>query len=260
MKLLVECNVFKENEINILKACKALRVDCCMWNSVNSYPPYKDYDNKVFFYGSLITAHRLKKSGYRYQIWLNESFDYNYWGGHLFDHILNKNFRILPYGAIKNSTNTDRMFIKSNSCMKRVVGDVRTIQDLKHENLSPEDMLILASEKKIGKEYRVIIGATDQEFNEDSGPIFTIVDNSEYGWENETLDGKLDKKTIDNIESILYSNYSFHPYPMWVMDITNYMGETKIIEVNSLNTSGWYNCNCEKVISEILRVCKEDVL
>lgn len=262
MKILIEAGIFPENEGNLIRACKSLRVDCALWNPIG-YPPYKESDNKVFFIGSIMRANMLKNSKYRYQIWTGDSFDYGNWAGHLYSNILNDNFRILPYGAIKESTNQDKMFIKSNSSSKLVVGDCLTIRELNslYPQLRLADLLVLSSPKKLSNEYRFIISATDDEFNNDDGrgPLFSIIDNSSYNWDG-SPHHKAPQKVIDGVLNILKTNKTFHPYPMWTLDVTLYNDEVKIIEVNSLNCSGLYTINCELLIQEIVRICNKDVL
>lgn len=259
IKLLIENAIFPENESALIKAAKSLQIDCCVWNSKLSYPPYKNYDNRVFFYGSVLTAAKLKRNDYHYQIWYGDPFSYGTWAGHLFAHILNDNFRILPYGALKNSKNIDPLFIKSNSPAKSVCGDVQTIAQLKALNpsLEPSELLVVASTKQLGPEYRFIVSASDEEYGADSGPKYTIVDHSSYGWDDEPYT-KAPPKMVDDLADILSTNF-FHPYPMWSIDLTQYGGSTKIVELNALSTCGLYGCDPELVLKEIVRTCEADI-
>lgn len=261
MKILIEANIFPENERAIIRACKALKVDCALWNPIG-YPPYKESDNQVFFIGSIMRANMLKNSKYRYQIWSGPSFDYHEWAGHLYAHSLNDNFRILPYGAIKGSTNQDKIFIKSNSSSKLVTGDIMTIQDLStnYPQLRLADLLVLSSPKTIGTEYRFVVSSSDEEFNNDDGrgPLFTIVDNSSYNWDGSPYQ-KAPPHIVEGVKKILSTNKTFHPYPMWTLDITEYNNEVKIVEVNSLSCSGLYGIDVSLVIQEVCRVCQKDI-
>jgi hypothetical protein len=47
---------------------------------------------------------------------------------------------------------------------------------------------------------------------------------------------------------------------MWVIDVTLLGGSLKVVECNSLNTSGLYGCDIKSIVEHILVVGQEEVI
>ena len=43
----------------------------------------------------------------------------------------------------------------------------------------------------------------------------------------------------------------------YVLDICEYKDELKVVEVNSLLTSGWYECDIDKIVKSIIRTVEK---
>lgn len=255
MKVLIESGIFPDEQDAITKACKALKIDYSTW-SASSFPPYSENDNKVFFYGSILTASKLKKSKYRYQIWLGQEFDYSYFGASLCGDLLNSRFALMPFGAVRHHLrnqedldDNDKAFIRSNSGKKLFGGGVFTMKEFMSSNplMNLDDLLVFASPKDIGKEYRCVVGGTEEEFGDKNLQIIT---HSSYGWNDEEY-SQMDKANLSKTMEILSRNDIYHPYPMWIMDICECPEGVKIVECNSINTSSWYGADVEKIIAEL---------
>lgn len=264
MKVLIESGIFPDEQDAITKACKALKIDYSTWSS-SSFPPYSENDNKVFFYGSILTASKLKKSKYRYQIWLGQEFDYSYFGASLCRDLLNSRFALMPFGAIKYHSkrqedldDNDKIFIRSNSGKKLFGGGLFTAKEFIMSNplMNLDDLLVFAEPKNIGKEYRCIVGGTEEEFGDKNLQIIT---HSSYGWNDEEYTA-MSETNLSKTMEILSRNDIYHPYPMWVMDVVEFENSIKIVECNSINTSGWYGCNVEKIIAELDSLIRTQVI
>lgn len=259
MKVLIENNIFREEMVNLIGVLKNLKIDYCIWDSRNSYPPYKDTDNKVFFYGSIQTAARLKKSGYRYQIWLGPEFDYSYFGAYFDKKLLNNDFYILPLNIIANF-NFISYFLRSNSGFKIMNGGVYTQETLKPyvSELPKTELVVVSVPKTVGPEYRLLISATSEEFSD--GAPYNIVDITQYNGEPNNYNLSILKEYVQS--NILDPNLGYHPYPMWVLDIMVRSYENmdiKVVETNSINTSGLYDIDYSKFLVELQRLFREDV-
>ena len=244
MKILIEDSIFPEEQDSISKACKALKIDYATWSS-SSFPPYKEDDNKVFFYGSILTASKLKKSKYRYQIWLGQEFDYSYFGASLCGDLLNDLFGLVPFGVLKHHLKNrdslnekEKMFIRSNSGKKLFGGGLFTEKEFVSSNplMNLDDLLVFAEAKNIGKEYRCVVGGTEEEFGDKNLQIIT---HSSYGWDDQEYT-QMSETDLSKTKEVLSHNDIYHPYPMWIMDVVEFKNSIKIVECNSINTSGWY--------------------
>lgn len=255
MKVLIEQGVFSEDEeVRTVEALRKLKIDHSLWSGKESRPPYEK-DNKVFFYGSCITARNLQLCKYPFQIWIDNKFDYSYFHPRL-NNLLNEEIVILPYGSAVRQTggaddeSSEPLWIRSNSGLKLWGGGVFTQKEFLNEKpLFPEDLLVFSDPKELGPEYRCVI-------HKDDNDVFSIVTNSKYIGDGE------DSLTVDEEDFVLkvLQSSDYAPFPMFTLDVTRTSAGPKIIEPNSLNCSGLYNCDLEKVFSTLKEVIKTNVL
>ncbi len=262
MKVLIESGIFPEEQDAITKACKALKIDYSTWAS-SSFPPYKEDDNQVFFYGSIITALKLKKSRYRYQIWLGEEFNYSYFGASLCSDMLNDKFVLMPFGVVKynlkdqDNLSDDKIFIRSNSGNKVFGGGLFSEKEFADSRplMCLDELLVFAEARNIGEEYRCIVAGTEEEFGDKN---LQIVTHSTYGVNAKY--SQMSEIDLSKTKELLSHNDIYHPYPMWVMDVCEVGTSIKIVECNSINTSGWYGCDVEKIIAELDSLIRTQVI
>jgi len=262
MKFLIEGGAFPEEEKQLIQVLTDMKIEFSVWNR-EGRPPYLSADNHVFFYGSIHTALDLMRVGARFQIWLGYEFDYSYFGAHL-DDMLNEDFLLIPYGILKkayeenqNPNLHNKMFFRSNSGYKKLQGGVYTATGLMGEanrvNLFKEDIIVAAEINEIEAEYRLVIRS---KYDEVTGLWANkIVTSSQYGADTCNT---LQQFTAAKIESDL-DTCTYHPYPLWVLDIAQMEGEFYQLEANSINTSGLYSCNIKAIIEEILKIEKEEI-
>lgn len=260
MKFLIEANIFPEDDAKLIAALKELRVEYALWNK-DGRPPYKSAENDVFFYGSIHSALALRRLS-RFQIWLGPEFDYTYFTAHLED-CLNQDIVTMPYGSMIREWNAllehnkeDKLFFRSNSGYKNFQGGLYTadefVGEAKRVNLFKEDLIIAADPKEIHSEHRLVIRS---QYDDVSGlwKHKVITDSCYIGSD------KLTKNDWRAIENDLDTS-SYHPYPLWILDIAVCGVDLKQIEANSINSSGLYNCDYKAIVNEILDIEKKEIV
>lgn len=263
MKFLIEGGAFPEEEKQLIQVLTDMKIEFSIWNK-EGRPPYLSADNHVFFYGSIHTALDLMRVGARFQIWLGHEFDYSYFGAHL-DDMLNDDFLLIPYGVInkayaenQNPNIHNKMFFRSNSGYKKLQGGVYTATGLIGEanrvNLFKEDIIVAAEVNEIEAEYRLVIRS---KYDDVTGLWANkVVTSSRYN--DELDDSGIPQYAIAKIESDL-DTCTYHPYPLWVLDVAQMYGKFYQLEANSINTSGLYNCNIKAIVEEVLKIEKEEI-
>ena len=262
MKVLIEAGVFPEEQEKLIAALTELRVEHSIW-SKEGRPPYKSADNHVFFYGSIATALQLKAVGARFQLWIGEAFDYTYFTAHLED-CLNQEIVALPYGSILREWNKeeidndrkDKLFFRSNSGYKKFQGGLYTASEFMGEadrvNLFKEDLIVAAEPQKIEEEYRAVIRS---QYDDTSGLwAHRVVTHSSY-----TGGCALNEAQAKSIEDDL-NTATYHPYPLWILDLATCDGRIFQLEANSINTSGLYTCDYVSIVKEILKIEEEEIV
>jgi len=261
MKFLIELNVFPENEENFSKILTDLKIDHCFWDG-ESNPPYEKNDNKVFFIGKIYTALKIKQLGYSYQVWLGPEFDYSYFGSHL-NNLLNDDFLMGTCSQINKIYLTDNsippnemVYIRSNSGYKRFQGDLYSrdifLMESKKHALPQEEILVLASEKEIAQEYRLVIKSKYDEISDLWE--YDVITYSQYEGEKRELTNGEVRNIIQDLETSTY-----RPYPLFILDVCICEEKIKILEANSINTSGYYTCNLQRIVESILKIEKEEI-
>lgn len=259
MKLLIELGAFPETQDALISACRDLKIEYTLWDH-KSYPPYKPNDNQVWFYGTIPTALNLKNAKYSYQIWLGKEFDFTYFTGHLNGATLNQIFAVVPFGHLPFIVQDEDIFIRSNSGYKVLGGGIDSVENVvKDANLFKEELVVLAEKQFIKEEYRCIVRASVNE--EKEGYVYDIIGSSLYIRHEEMVDstkGLSEKNSAVLLEMMGKSSYG--PYPLFIVDVALLInGQLKIIEANSINTSGLYGCDLKKMVETINSIIETEV-
>lgn len=263
MKFLIEANAFPENQEKLLDTLSDMRIENTIWNP-EGRPPYLAADNHVFFYGSITSALSLQRVGARFQIWLGKEFDYSYFGGHL-DNLLNEDHVLLSYGTILKQNKKygqmivpnkdDKMFFRSNSGYKQLQGGLYTASELLNEckrvNLFKEDIIVISDPQSINWEYRAVIRSHYDEISDLWD--HKVVTSCSYN------DGPpLSSKRVSQVEDELNTS-TYHPYPLWILDLAIVKDEIYQLEANSINTSGLYDLDLKAIIGEIVDIEAKEI-
>lgn len=262
MKFLIESNAFPEEEKEILRVLDEMRIEHTIWNP-EGRPPYLAADNHVFFIGTIKNALALQRVGARFQIWLGKEFDYSFFGSHL-NNLLNEDFILTTYGQLSRCvlTNEEALkdhgkdYLRSNSGYKVFQGGAYSAPvlavELHRANIFPEEILVAAKHKNISQEFRLVIRS---EYDDKSGLWCNrVVTHSSYPDYGDVLPQIMIKIIENDLDSATY-----HPYPLWVLDVCISDGELKQIEANSINTSGLYQCDFKAIVNEILDIEKKEI-
>lgn len=170
------------------------------------------------------------------------------------DILLNGEFFVTPWWYLYKNTEVffgafgERLFIRPDSGKKIFTGttfgvkfypiELAAIKTIPNTSITDDTFVIVSSEKEITYEYRLIV---------DKGKI---VSYSHYdGYEppaNQVPVGKFEE---------LVESFKF-PQETYVLDIALSKGKCKIVEANSLSSSGWYNCDFGKIVDMIMSKAK----
>lgn len=185
---------------------------------------------------------------------------FSHYACYYFDHLMNKDFEILPFGLIKKAWKENEpyscgvpTFIRPNVVTKIFAGQTFvTVEDLENINkleiVADETLCIIASNKKILEETRflvvnkkVITGSIYKQF----GKIYIKGDYSE--------------SAKNYLQSIL-DNTNWVPDTVFIADIALFQDmndcgyrpeEYGIIEFNSFSCAGLYDMNLDDVVKSV---------
>jgi hypothetical protein len=262
MKFLIELGIFPENEETFSKVLTSMKVDHSFWDG-QSNPPYDKKDNKVFFIGSIVTALKIKQLGYSYQVWLGPEFDYSFFGSHLVN-LLNNSFFLITHGQAmnvhKDLVGTERInqdFIRSNSGYKRFQGGLYSVDvymvESERQAIPREEIMVFAHKLEIAQEYRLVIRCKFDEISDLWE--YDLVTYSQYEGEKRELSNDEIKGIICDLQVSTY-----HPYPLFCLDVGLHKDAIKIIEANSINTSGYYDSDFRSMVENILEIEKKEII
>jgi len=228
MQWVIQKNIFWENEdelTNIL-GDRLIWVEYGIDGPIFSNSP----DCRYIFYGSHTLGRRLQKQGAI--CWLYDKvYDCSYYLSRFGGLALNYPHILIDYGSLPLLIDVigTSFFIKQDSGYKDFTGEVYSTSPM---NLFPEDLLLLAPIQKIGSEWRAVIS---------EGKLLTF---SQYG------DISSSENPTNFINSVLDEvKDRYDPAPMWTLDVCTVDEGFKVVEVNSLFSAGWYDCDIELIIN-----------
>lgn len=223
------------------------------------YFPFMDFnpdevfspDKLVIFYGSLNFASKIKnKAKWIPGVWgnLNKlkcSCYYNYYGNYL----LNDDYIMLPYGELKRKKNylfklfgdNDFIFVRPDSGFKTFTGDVVNYNNYEKEvdflgfyDVDASNIVVISSPKNIEEEYRficinkkIVTGCT-YKINKEKNEIASFPKEAEQF-----------AQEVAN---------TWQPESCFTIDIAKHEGKYKLLEINSFSSSGFYQCDVEKIV------------
>ena len=150
----------------------------------------------------------------------------------------------------------DEEFVRSNSGYKRFQGDLYSadlyIVETERLAIPKEEIMVFAEKKKIAQEYRLVIKA---KYDERSDLWeYDVVTYSQYEGDERELTNAEIRNIINDLETS-----TFRPYPLFILDVCISEEKVKIVESNSINTSGYYNCDFRRIVESILIIEKEEI-
>ena len=204
-----------------------------------------------------IQFHHSVESAFRYKKWPNLMWPFdNSWNKYDYKFLLNcegilnhdavfyKNIdELINYGDPKYFP----LWVRSNSGTKQFTGGVFTQAKLLEEknymdqNNLLDVELVTAIPKHLYQEYRFIfIG----------GKYISSSMYMDQGEKKETSDVS---DSLIRFATVWASNWGHNWNGTFVVDIVETANGRQVVEVNNLLTSGWYSCDIEKVVDEVIK-------
>ncbi len=256
-KWILQTNIFKEKAVDKI-------IDCFQKQKIpydlvkiipfdNKFPEgITEYDGPVILYGTTTLLRNISKCNKYYPgMWFNkETFKPSFWGNKIGDKWLNNESKVLRlYEVIDNFKSNESLFIRPNDDFKSFTGQVFYRDDfellyntIKKENtnfnINTSTEVTISPVKKIISEWRFII--IDK----------IVVSSSRYKYHNRLhISGNIkdiEEGALQLAEDIANNNWQISE--AYVLDICQVIDGFKVIEINCLNASGFYDCDIMNII------------
>jgi hypothetical protein len=245
---IVEHDIFPENEEKLV----SLLGDRIIWAKMTINGPEfsREPMRGSICYATHTMGRRLQTSHGAISWLYDHVYDCHYYLPHFQGFALNNPHIFVERGTLhmfldKVDIGETKFFIKENSGYKNFTGLTGTAKSLQHDldRVFDDELLMLAPAKQIGAEWRYVI-TTDPLGDE----VHQILTSSPYG------ELKSSSDPTEFVQNVLRtpSVRSYDSAPAWVIDICELPdGEFAVVEVNSLLSAGWYDCDVEKIVNFI---------
>ena len=248
---IIERDIFPENEEKLV----SLLGDRITWakTTINGPEFSREPVEGSICYATHTMGRRLQAS-HKAICWLYEEFyDCHYYLPHFQGFALNNPHIFVERGTIHmlldalNAGET-KFFIKENSGYKNFTGLTGTVKSILPEldRVFDTEMLLLSPAKQIGAEWRYVITT-----NPLGDEVHQILTSSPYGELKSSADPTDFVRTVLNDPRVR----SYDSAPMWTLDICElHGGEFAVVEVNSLLSAGWYDCDVGLIVETIDKI------
>jgi hypothetical protein len=196
----------------------------------------------TMFYGSTLLPKLISGMNFKPGIFWNESWWDLYENTKTIPVMLNQNIESLTFGDLFSRWIDEPKFIKSQK-VKTITGQVIEIEEKdqwieEHQYLDLNDTVYLCPIHKIEREWRFWIL---------NGKLITGSLYKKFGCR--MTREPIDSKIWDYVQNCLVQ---YTPSNNIVMDVAQFEnGDLKIIEFNSINSSGFYNADIKKIVETL---------
>lgn len=187
-----------------------------------------------------------------------QNLNVNEYYPHFEKFLLNSDYMLMPFGSIDNNPQrfldmfAGEFFIRPVSSRKIFVGQVLNSDNILFElsslkqlsSVMSDTICVISSAKKFEKEFRFFVGAGE------------IMSFSSYSWKDEPYTYDAPPEMVSTVEII--ANNSWTPDIAFVADMTMYNGIPKLIEFNSVSSSGMYGCDKKEIITKISNIARKE--
>jgi hypothetical protein len=141
-------------------------------------------------------------------------------------------------------------FVKQEKGYKHLNGHVydNATCDLVRDILFPHELLMIAPISTFGREFRFVIDDNDN-----------IITYSEYSLDCDYSEPVPDS-AVEFVKKTMQA-VNYYPSNIWTLDICEYphkgSGQYRVVEPNSLLSSGWYNADVEKIVNAVDKIVSE---
>jgi hypothetical protein len=206
-------------------------------------------DGPCVAYGSLGVQKLANSQGWKPGIWTNKDFSSSAYAAHLGELFLNEGLvicRLSEVAAKVSGLGWPQFFIKPNADDKAFAGSIvepaeiqKWIGNLDSTGLLAENdvEVVLAKPKRVGREWRtVVVGG--------QVAAFSLYRNYRKLWTERSIDSAALQAVQDAAER-------FSPADVYVVDVCETDAGMKIIEYNTFNSAGLYDCDVSAVIEAV---------
>lgn len=245
---IIERDIFPENEAKL----EALLGDRITWAKMTIDGPEfsrRPIDGSIC-YATHTMGRRLQASHGAISWLYDEIYDCHFYLPHFQEFALNNPHFFVERGTIhmlldKLGMGETKFFIKENSGYKNFTGFAGTADNILPEldRVFDTEMLMIADAKQIGAEWRYIV--TTDPLREEPHQILT---SSPYGELKSSADPTEFVRNVLRTPSVR----SYNSAPAWTLDVCELPdGGFAVVEINSLLSAGWYDCDVEKIVNFI---------
>lgn len=203
----------------------------------------------VVCYGSIGIQKIASKHGWKPGVWTNSiAFSEPSAVDHLWDLMVNYKYEEMKLSTVQSKLASlpDPFFIKPSTDTKEFAGTVMTHAKFKkwHEEMmsigyleSDDFKVVISPVQKLGCEWRVVVV---------NGKISS---SSLYRQYQQVMP---ERHILPEVEEVVYKAHALYPLPgAYVIDVAQVGDDFKILEFNTFNSSGLYNCDVGKIIDDI---------
>jgi len=259
MEFLIEDLVFEDDIKTLISTLKSRNIKYKIYNKnvINSsYTNLDIYKYKTFCYGSLEFIKKIKELNNPNLITscTIENYDCRIYYPHFAAYsrmkfLFNHNPQIVKAKDIKK-------YLDSSNFLRPAVGykpngftgGVYELKDLEYikKCFNKNDEILVCNRKHIDNEYRII--ASNNKYVTGCRYKTSCKETNKLGFDPDPV-------VPENVMDFIYfylKNIYWYPDEIYIMDFAQSGHETKLLEINALSTSGWYDCDYNKIVDEIL--------
>lgn len=257
MYYVIQENLFKEYHFNtLIDHLKRYGLEY----ELVEYRPFVDNvqvktDRKdVWFFGSVNAAMKLGHKDWYPGIMYNEDHDFEKYLLKYRENMLNSEAKVLEFGHLlgKEETNANRwgVFIRPSRDTKIFESRVYTGQEW---NSYIDETINSGSYLDISKETKMVVSNPKPDIQQEIR--CWIVDGEPVTMSQYKIGKRVNMLNMDhNEESYIFAKNMakvFSPSRAYVMDVCLYNDDYKIVEINCINMSGFYDGNMSKLIQSL---------
>ena len=211
--------------------------------------PFIDPNQKIMAFGATSLTRISQSKGWIPGTYLNDNFDFEVWrDGFGADNVLNSDAVIGPVHSIANVHNHDHVFVRPTLDTKAIAGTVMSKYDfedwyLQVGQIEEEPFLVLH------KNTEMIVSSVKEIYSECR--LFVVNGNvvtaSMYKFGNTVRgDADVDDRFIRFVQKLTMGVWT--PADAFVIDVADTPDGLKVIEINNINSAGYYAADVQKII------------
>ena len=254
---LIETTVFNKDLVaRMASAIRASGAEMRLWDDAWWHDGFPDFDDEVFFYGSLGNASRLASDNFGITSFCNvEGFKCSTWYPHAEPWLLNRYYEILPARSLVEQSDelfkswqVDQLFVRPDSPLKPFSGRLLeqgkvTLADLDHGFYYDDENLpvLVSPAQAVEGEWRFVVST------------YRPITGSAYLSDGRTgVGGDIPEDVWDIAKDIALELSP--PDPIYVMDLCMVNNEIRLLELNPFSGADLYHCDAAAV-AQAVRQC-----